>query len=219
MFAAPLPCARFYIPLIYRTFPLSARCTQCWPASCDGMQDACCPNSKRRFNRYEGANDHVYTSHQGDGHGGRVALLSATVGQAQQPPGTQVGMLTCQMAPSIGFIVGSVQSMRCRFLPNGGHPPQIYVGEFDTVGLDVGITAGGALAWGVFAPTEGPPAGGLAGVYVGASGDVSVGVGVGANVLFGGSNRTIALQPVSVEGEVGVALALGVSSLKLAAAF
>jgi hypothetical protein len=147
-----------------------------------------------------------------------LALLSPAAGQAP-PPGTQVGMLTCQMAPSIGFIVGSRQSMRCRFLPNGGYPQQIYVGEFDTVGLDVGITAGGALAWGVFAPTEGPPVGGLAGVYVGASGDISVGVGVGANVLFGGSNRTIALQPLSVEGEVGIALAVGISSLKLAAAF
>jgi hypothetical protein len=148
-----------------------------------------------------------------------LASLSPTASQAQQPSGTQVGMLTCQMAPSIGFIVGSVQSMRCRFVPNGGYPQQAYVGEIDTVGLDVGITAGGALAWGVFAPTGGPPVGGLAGVYVGASGDISVGVGVGANVLFGGSNRTIALQPLSVEGEVGVALALGVSSLKLAAAF
>jgi hypothetical protein len=148
-----------------------------------------------------------------------LAFLSATAGQAQQPPGTQVGMLTCQMAPSIGFIVGSRQSMRCSFVSNGGYPLQAYIGEFDTVGLDVGITAGGVLAWGVFAPTSGPPPGGLAGVYVGASGDISVGLGVGANVLFGGSNRTIALQPLSVEGEVGVALALGVSSLKLAATF
>jgi Protein of unknown function (DUF992) len=114
-----------------------------------------------------------------------LALLSAAVAQAQQQPGTQVGMLNCQMAPSIGFIKGSRQSLRCRFLPNGGYPQQIYVGEIDTVGLDVGITAGGALAWGVFAPTEGPPIGGLAGVYVGASGDISIGVGVGANVLFG----------------------------------
>jgi hypothetical protein len=84
-----------------------------------------------------------------------------------------------------------------------------------TVGLDIGITGGGALAWAVFAPTEGPPRGGLAGAYVGASGDVGVGVGLGANVLFGGSNRTVALQPVSVEGQVGVNLALGLSELEL----
>ena len=85
----------------------------------------------------------------------------------------------------------------------------------NTVGLDIGITAGGALGWAVFAPTQGPPPGGLAGVYVGASGEVSLGIGGGANVLIGGSNRTIALQPVSVEGELGVNLALGVSGLSL----
>jgi Protein of unknown function (DUF992) len=88
----------------------------------------------------------------------------------------------------------------------------------NTIGLDVGITAGGVMAWGVFAPTAGPLLGALAGTYVGASGSVSVGVGVGANVLFGGTGRSIALQPLSVEGSVGVSLSLGVSGLTLALA-
>ena len=78
-----------------------------------------------------------------------------------------------------------------------------------TIGLDIGITAGGVLAWGVLAPTAGPMRGKLAGTYVGASGAVGVGVGVGANLLFGGSNRSIALQPLSVEGSVGINLSLG----------
>jgi hypothetical protein len=144
-----------------------------------------------------------------------LALLSPAAGQTP-PPGTQVGMLTCQMAPSIGFIVGSVQSMRCHFIPNGAHPQQVYVGEIDNVRPEVGITTGGVLAWDVFASTGGPPAAGLSGVYVGASGDISVGVGVGANALFGAPNRTIALQPLSLEGEGEVAL---LPSLKLAVAF
>jgi hypothetical protein len=144
-----------------------------------------------------------------------LALLSPAAGQTP-PPGTQVGMVTCQMAPSIGFIVGSVQSMRCHFVPNGAHPQQAYVGEIDNVGPEVGITTGGVLAWDVFASTGGPPAAGLSGVYVGASWDISVGVEVGANALFGAPNRTIALQPLSLEGEGKVALLL---SLKLAAAF
>jgi hypothetical protein len=147
------------------------------------------------------------------------ALLSPASSRAQEPPGTQVGMLTCQMAPRIGFIVGSVQSMRCYFIPDGGYPQQAYIGEIDTVGLDVGITTGGVLVWDVLASTGGSPAGGLAGVYVGANGDISVGVAVGANVLFEGSNRTVALQPFALEGEIDVALGLGVSSLKLATAF
>jgi hypothetical protein len=84
-----------------------------------------------------------------------------------------------------------------------------------SIGLDLGITAGGAMAWGVFAPSAGPMRGRLAGTYAGVSGSIGVGVGVGANVLFGGSHRSIALQPLSVEGSVGVNLSLGVSSLTL----
>jgi hypothetical protein len=135
---------------------------------------------------------------------------------AETTSSVKAGVLTCKLAPSIGFIIGSQQSMSCRYTPNAPHPPETYTGTMDTIGLDIGVTAGGGLAWAVFAPTEGPPPGALAGLYVGASGDASFGVGGGANVLVGGSARTISLQPLSVEGEVGVNLALGVSGLTLA---
>jgi len=142
-------------------------------------------------------------------------LVIAAPAAGQTPSGTKAGMLACTLAPSIGFIVGSRQTLACRFSPDGPFPPEAYVGTITTIGLDIGFTGGGALAWAVFAPTAGPPPGALAGEYVGATGEVTAGVGVGANVLFGGSNRTIALQPVSVEGQVGVNLALGVSGLAL----
>jgi hypothetical protein len=83
------------------------------------------------------------------------------------------------------------------------------------VGINIGISAGGVLGWAVFAPTVGVPFGALAGEYVGASGDIGVGIGVGTNVLVGGSARTFSLQPVSLEGSVAVNVALGVSALKL----
>jgi hypothetical protein len=134
------------------------------------------------------------------------------------PPGTNVGALTCRLAPSIGLILGSRQRMACRFVPNGAFPPEAYVGVMNNIGLDIGITAGGVMAWGVFAPNTGPMRGKLAGTYVGASAAVGVGVGVGANLLFGGTGRSIALQPLSVEGTVGINLSLGVSSLTLASA-
>lgn len=146
-----------------------------------------------------------------------LLLLGPTLALSQQPPpGVQVGMLNCNLAPSIGLIIAESQRMSCRFVPNGNYPPQIYEGVMNTVGLELGVTAGGVMAWGVFAPTGGPPLGALAGEYVGASGSISLGVGVGANVLFGGSNRTIALQPLSVEGQAGVNVSLGVSGLTLA---
>ncbi len=129
---------------------------------------------------------------------------------------TQAGVLTCRLDPSIGFIIAGHQSMECTFKQDVG-PSQVYQGAINTIGLDVGVTAGGILAWTVFAQTRGTPAGALAGEYVGASGDIGLGVGVGANVLIGGSGRSIALQPLSVEGSVSVNVALGVSMLQLRA--
>jgi hypothetical protein len=143
-----------------------------------------------------------------------IFVLSPASAQTS-PPGTSVGTLTCNMAPSIGLIFGSRQRMACRFTPNGAFPPEAYVGVMNSIGLDIGITAGGVMAWGVFAPTAGPRRGALAGTYVGASGAIGVGVGVGANLLFGGTGRSIALQPLSLEGSVGINLSLGVSGLTL----
>ena len=75
------------------------------------------------------------------------------------------------------------------------------------------------FVWAVLAPTAGPPPGTLAGKYVGASGDVGMGLGAGVNVLVGGSGRSFALQPVSVEGSVAVNVTLGLSGLQLRAVY
>ena len=145
-----------------------------------------------------------------------VALIFTAPASAQTPKTwTQVGMLTCKLNPSIGFIIAGHQSMECRYVPSEGGPPQAYEGALNTAGIDIGISAGGVLGWAVLAPTGGIPAGALAGEYVGASGDVGIGIGAGANVLIGGSARTFALQPISLEGSIAVNVALGVSGLKL----
>ena len=146
-----------------------------------------------------------------------LAVIVTAPASAQTPRNwAQVGMLTCKLNPSIGFIIAGHQSMECRYVPsNNMGPPQAYEGALNTVGIDLGISAGGVLGWAVLAPTVGIPAGALAGEYVGASGDIGIGLGAGANVLIGGSARTVALQPVSLEGSVALNVALGVSSLKL----
>jgi hypothetical protein len=111
-----------------------------------------------------------------------LALLTAIASQAvgQVRSGTKIGTLNCELAPSIGFIVGSHQPMRCRYTPDGPFPPEFYEGVINTIGLDIGFTSGGVMTWSVVAPTVGPPRGALAGLYVGASGDVTAGGGVGA---------------------------------------
>lgn len=132
---------------------------------------------------------------------------------------TQVGTLSCKVDPNIGFIIVGHQPMQCVYNQAPGSlpqvPPQSYDGALNTVGLNIGISAGSVMGWAVLAPTTGVPAGALAGDYVGVSGDVGVGLGAGANVLVGGSNRTIALQPVSLQGSVALNVIAGVSSLKL----
>jgi Protein of unknown function (DUF992) len=85
-----------------------------------------------------------------------LAAVSVSPAVAQTPPTTSAGTLTCKLAPSIGLIIGSRQRMACRFVPNGAYPPEAYVGVMGTIGLDIGITAGGVMAWGVLAPTAGP---------------------------------------------------------------
>ena len=144
-----------------------------------------------------------------------LVSLASPMRTHAQPSWTQVGVLTCRLNPSIGFIIAGHQSMECNYQPAGPFPPQAYQGALNMVGLNIGVTAGGVLTWTVFAPTTGVPAGALAGEYVGASGDVGVGLGAGANVLLGGSGRSVALQPLSLEGSIALNVALGVSMLKL----
>lgn len=141
------------------------------------------------------------------------ALGAATAASAQGR--AKVGTLNCNLSPSIGFIIGSRQRVSCRYVPGGPFPQEIYVGHFSTAGLDIGVNGGGRMIWAVFAPTNGYYRGALAGTYVGASADVAVGIGLGANALVGGSRRSIALQPLSVEANTGVNLAAGVARLRL----
>jgi hypothetical protein len=137
--------------------------------------------------------------------------LSPNLAQAQW---IRTGVLTCDVSGGIGLIIGSQRSVSCSFSPDPPGPPEIYVGTITKFGLDIGATAGGVMVWGVYTQTT-RGYGFLAGDYAGASGEATVAVGLGANVLVGGSNRTVALQPVSVGGQVGLNLALGVANLSL----
>jgi Protein of unknown function (DUF992) len=139
------------------------------------------------------------------------ALALGTPAQAQA---VKAGVLTCNVSSGFGFIFGSSKAVNCTFSPPGG-PPQHYVGSIDKFGVDIGYTAGGVLVWAVLAPTTSPPPGSLAGAYGGATASATAAVGVGANVLVGGSGNTISLQPLSIEGNTGLNVAAGVAALTL----
>jgi Protein of unknown function (DUF992) len=141
-----------------------------------------------------------------------LATVLSTPADAQRDR-VQAGSLECSLSSSIGLVVASQKNVACNYKPDGG-PPEAYVGTMTRIGLDVGITGGGAIIWAVFSGTN-RYAGMLAGTYVGASAEMSIAAGLGANVLVGGSNRSVALQPLSVQGQVGLNIAAGVSSLEL----
>ena len=142
-----------------------------------------------------------------------LTFVGSVAAQARQP--LRVGGLTCSTGPRVGLVLGSRQDMRCVFSASGTGLQYTYTGTIRRVGLDVGVTRGGTLFWAVFARNSQIGRGTLRGHYVGASGNVAVGLGLGAKVLIGGSRRTITLQPLSVEGQIGINLALGVTSLTL----
>jgi Protein of unknown function (DUF992) len=150
---------------------------------------------------------------------GRLSITAALVlffaVPASAQNGTKAGLLSCKMGPSVGLILGSHQHIHCRFMPDAGGAPEHYSGSITRIGLDVGFRAGGVMGWAVFAPTLALPHGALRGNYVGASGDASLGVGAGGKLLVGGSHKTISLQPLALQGQVGVNLALGVAGLAL----
>jgi hypothetical protein len=144
-----------------------------------------------------------------------VMLASIIAGaNAQQPERVRVGVLECRGGASVGFIVGSVTHLGC-VLRAEGVPEDRYIATIQKVGLDLGITEETALAWGVYAPVSRIGPGDLSGNYAGAQGSATLGVGVGGNVLVGGSNNSIALQPLSLQGQVGLNIAAGLASLEL----
>jgi hypothetical protein len=145
---------------------------------------------------------------------GVAAALTASVAGANAQERVQVGVLECRGGASVGFIVGSVTNLGC-VLRIDGVPEDRYVATIRKVGLDIGITEETALAWGVFAPTRRLGPGDLSGNYAGAQGSATIGVGAGGNVLVGGSNNSIALQPLSLQGQVGLSVAAGLESLEL----
>ena len=143
-----------------------------------------------------------------------ASMLFVSSSALAQPPRVQSGTLACNVAPGIGMIIGAEEALSCSFTPVSGGPIEQYKGTLSKFGLDIGVTSGGQMVWGVFAPTT-RQAGALAGTYEGVSADASVGLGLGANVLVGGSQSTIALQPVSMDAQAGLNLAVGVAQLRL----
>jgi len=143
-----------------------------------------------------------------------IGTASALVGTAAAQERVQAGQLNCDISGGIGLIFGSQRALNCTFTPSVPGPVEFYAGTLTKLGVDIGVTSGGVLVWAVYAPTS-RPAGALSGSYGGATAEATVVGGVGANVLIGGSNRTVELQPVSLQGQAGLNVAAGIAGIDL----
>lgn len=146
-----------------------------------------------------------------------IALGMLAAPASAQEAGLELGTLDCAIDGGSGFIFGSTKDLRCTFTPaNQEYEPETYVGNVSKYGLDIGKTEETAMRWRVLGPSLNIYApGALAGDYVGASAEVTAGVGAGANVLVGGGGPTFTLQPLSLQTQKGLNLAIGVSQFKL----
>jgi hypothetical protein len=141
------------------------------------------------------------------------AISTAAMAQASR---IEVGVLECR-GSNVSFIVGSVTNLSCAFKPADGGPAEPYHATLRRAGVDLGFNSSVVVAWAVWAPSSGPQRRELAGNYGGAAASATVGVGLGANALIGGSGNTIALQPLSGQAQTGLSVAAGVAGLELRA--
>jgi hypothetical protein len=143
-----------------------------------------------------------------------IGLLWAS-GASAAPHGVKVGELTCNVSSGWGFVFGSSKDLHCTFRPSGAQHAEHYAGSISKFGVDIGYTEGGVLIWGVVAPSSDVKAGALQGNYAGATASATAVVGGGANVLVGGLDKSIALQPISLEGNKGLNVAAGIGAITL----
>ena len=128
----------------------------------------------------------------------------------------RIGYLDCQIGGGLGYVLGSAKTADCAFTSViDGEPLDTYTGSIKKLGVDLGFTTRSRVVWAVFAPTAGYHKGSLGGLYGGATAEATIGAGIGANVLFGGTAGSIHLQPVSVSGQIGLNIAATGTSMTL----
>jgi hypothetical protein len=141
-------------------------------------------------------------------------IVPLWVGSAVAAKADQIGVLTCNVSPGVGLVITSRQALSCQFSRSYA-PPEYYVGTITKFGLALGAIGPGRLVWEVFSATPEPGRFALAGEFTGATAELTLGVGLGANALVGGNAHSIALQPLSVNAQTGLNIAAGVGALRL----
>ena len=120
-----------------------------------------------------------------------AAMLVASFATANAQSRLQVGVLTCEGGPNVSYVVGSRTDLQCTF-ESEGRRPEPYVATINRIGR-----------------------GDLAGHFGGVGANAAVGVGLGGNLLVGGSNNSFSLQPLSLQGQTGLNVTAGIADVDL----
>jgi hypothetical protein len=170
------------------------------------------PRTKRRTRGWQHLETHVTKSGIAAIGLATLSLLASAPAMAQAK--VKAGTLTCTGGAGAGLIVGSKKNYTCSYSSVSGRTER-YSASITKIGLDIGVTSESVMVWTVLGSTTDIEGRGLAGNYAGATADVAIGIGGGAKVLVGGSNKSVVLQPVSVQGQTGLNLAVGVAELSI----
>jgi len=132
--------------------------------------------------------------------------------------GIKAGTLSCESIAGSkrNLLVTSTVQIACIY--ESGDVVEKYAGETGiSLGIDFSFTSDEKMAWIVIAPSTDVSPGNhaLAGKYYGARVEATVGVGVTANVLIGGFEKSFTLQPVSLGGQKGFGVAGGLGYMYL----
>lgn len=143
-----------------------------------------------------------------------AVMTGAIVSAGSASARVEAGMLTCEVEEGFALIISKPRDLHCVFHKSNGQS-EAYKGKLREFGLDIGVSGRGVIAWAVLAQTTELPPGELAGSYGGLEAGAAAVVGGRGQVMVGGARRTISLQPLSVEGEIGVNIAVGITSMEL----
>lgn len=141
-----------------------------------------------------------------------AAMLAAAPANAA---GVKVGTLTCDVEAGWGLVLGSQKDLSCVFKSATNGTVASYTGDITKLGIDIGYTNAGVMIWTVVAPSSDMRADALEGDYAGATAGATAVVGGNLNLMVGGLDKSITLQPLSVEGNSGVSVTAAVGAMEL----
>lgn len=143
-----------------------------------------------------------------------AAMGAALMAAPAHAAGVKVGTLTCDIEGGWGLVLGSQKDLSCVF-QSVSNKVSYYTGDVTRLGIDVGYTNAGVMVWAVIAPSSDMNPDDLEGKYAGATVGATAVVGGKLNAMIGGLDKSITLQPLSVEGNTGLSVTAAIGAMEL----